>query len=61
MEHYFLGHVLNDILDKNIFGNSDIKMDAISKPLVLEHLQRKQNNQCLPITFHESISLLIIV
>ena len=25
MEHYFLGHVLNDILDKNIFGNSDIK------------------------------------
>ena len=25
MEHYFLGHVLNDILDKHIFGNSDIK------------------------------------
>jgi hypothetical protein len=27
MEHYFLGHVLNDILDKNIFGNSDIKFN----------------------------------
>jgi hypothetical protein len=24
-------------------------MDAIPKPLILEHLQRKQNNQCLPI------------
>ena len=30
MEHFLLGHVLqskNDILDKNIFGNSDIKFN----------------------------------
>ena len=40
----------------SIFG-----MDAISKPLILEHLHRKQNNQCLTIAFHEPISLLIIV
>jgi hypothetical protein len=25
--YYFLGHALNDILDKNIFGNSDIKFN----------------------------------
>ena len=45
-------------------------MDAISKPLISEHLQRNNStpnllsyfcNQCLPIAFHESISLLIIL
>ena len=43
-------------------------MDAISKSLISEHLQEKKKNpnllsyfcnQCLPIAFHESISLLI--
>jgi hypothetical protein len=33
MEHYFLGHVLNDILDKNIFGNSDIKFNRNPLPV----------------------------
>jgi hypothetical protein len=64
---------VNDLIWKFLWDNKpnqiERNVDAISKPLISEHLQRKKStpnfvsyfcNQCLPIAFHESISLLYI-
>jgi hypothetical protein len=61
---------VNDLIWKFLWDNKPNQIERNVCCLISEHLQRKKStpnflsyfcNQCLPIAFHESISLLIIL